>query len=42
MNSIFYQKKRAVTVDFKGERTTSDAAIILLEAIERGSILITV
>ena len=39
MNYEFHilSKKRGVTADFKGERSTSDGSIILLEAIERST-----
>ena len=35
MNSIFYQGNQVISGDFKGERTTSDGSVILLEKIER-------
>ncbi len=35
MNTVFYKEKRAVCADFKGEATTTDGSILLLEAIER-------
>ena len=37
MNSIFYQGNRVISGDFKGERTTSDGSVILLEKIERNT-----